>query len=342
MSYVYVLSDLHLSDKPIDEYRFTFMNTHFPSIMSRREKPSAILILGDLTQEKDYHAARFVNRVVDCIDRLAKIAPVVILMGNHDYANEGYAFFEFLSRLENVYWIAKPLYGMAFPNETLKKTFAKALFLPHTRNHKRDWDGIEMSTFATIFAHNTFEGSDSGGGHKLSGIPISVFPKGAHVISGDVHFPQTLGPITYIGSPYTITFGDKFKARIMKIEPRHGVQRVTSIYVDAFPQKKMIAVTSLDDLGRTENVNANDIVEIRLEVDTMNDWQDKLDAMMEWAVKRKVYLARAKPILLERATRRNIRISGNEVSDTEVIEKFGKRNNLDEDQVKAGLSIFGG
>lgn len=341
MTKVYLISDLHLSNKPSEEYRFAFLTKHFPEIMRRKgEHPDAIVILGDLTQEKDYHAAEFVNRVVSVIHRLSQIAPVITLMGNHDYANEGKVFFEFLKYLPNIYFIDKPLLMLGREvAQPLRKIFAKTLFLPHTRNYERDWEGISMRGWQTIFAHNTFTGADTGAGHKLEGIPLNVFPK-ANVISGDIHVPQKIGPVTYIGAPYTINFGDRYRARIMRGNPLTG--EFNSIYVDAYPQKKVIEISDLIGLKSAKGINAGDLVEIRLQVDSMGDWQTKTEAMLEWCAKKQAHLIRPKPILLEKAVRKNVVVRDTGQSDTDIIRQHSKRHGIEKDVLSMGLEIFGG
>lgn len=341
MSNIYVIADLHLSAKLSDEYRFTFMNEHFHAIAARGgKKIDAIVVLGDLAQEKDHHAAYFVNRVVETMRELTKIAPVIILMGNHDYANEGQAFFEFLRHIPGIYFISKPLFGSAFPIDKFKSMFRKTLFLPHTRNYKKDWDGIPLKGWNTIFAHNTFTGADTGSGHLLSGIRTGIFDRNANVISGDIHFPQKIGPVTYVGCPYTINFGDKFRPRLFRGSPLMG--DFHSVYVDNYPQKRVIEIAQITDLATKLGVNAGDLIEIRLQVESMANWQALTEKMLEWCAKRQVHLIRPKPILIEKATRKNVVVADSGQSDKEVIEKYGKRRGVDNEVLQMGLHIFGG
>ena len=56
-----VTADLHLSEKPRDGYRFAAMERIAELI--EKHKPSTLLLLGDLTESKDYHPALLVNDV---------------------------------------------------------------------------------------------------------------------------------------------------------------------------------------------------------------------------------------------------------------------------------------
>jgi len=53
---------------------------------------------------------------------------------------------------------------------------ADCLFLPHTRDYKKDWAELpDLEEITWVFAHNTFEGASSEHGKKLSGIPTDMF-----------------------------------------------------------------------------------------------------------------------------------------------------------------------
>jgi predicted phosphodiesterase len=174
-----VTGDLHLSHNPRDSYRFDFMT--WLEKYARKRKPDQIVIAGDLTEEKDRHPAELVNKVVAHVHALAQICPVVALEGNHDYKDEGHAFFAFLSRIPNTRWISKPT------------VIGDVLFLPHTNNYKRDWADIDLGAYDTRVCHQTFTGASVGFGRALDGIPLDVLPRNGVTLCGDIHVPQTRG-----------------------------------------------------------------------------------------------------------------------------------------------------
>src|SRR5205814_1607714 len=102
------------------------------------------------------------------------------------------------------------------------------LFLPHTNNYKRDWKGLDFSKYQWIFAHNTFQGANIGP-RRLEGIPTSIFPRNAKVISGDIHVPQHFGPIEYVGAPYRIDFGDDYEPRVLFLSTKDEKRCIESI-----------------------------------------------------------------------------------------------------------------
>lgn len=203
-----VTSDLHLTDNPMDEYRWDL----FPWLarMAKKHGAQQINILGDVTDAKDRHSSALVNRVVGSFEKLTAVAPVIVLKGNHDYIDEGEPFFQFMNAVGQGHMVS-------FVTEPMIQ--AHELYLPHTRDHEVAWAGIDFSKFKLIYTHQTYDGCSTENGTRMRGILPSVFGKGkAPIYSGDIHVPQNIGKrIKYVGSPYRIRFGDSFTPRVLLI-----------------------------------------------------------------------------------------------------------------------------
>ena len=203
-----ITSDLHLTDQPRDEYRWGL----FPWLLEQVEKYNVrnVFLLGDLTDAKDRHNARLVNRLAEGVSKIAAKCSVDIIPGNHDAVDMNHPFFAFLDEIPRVSFYQKP--GSANGGEFL--------LLPHTKNYAEDWSDWKRWVFPTtkyILCHQTFDGAKAENGQELSGIPPSFFKafKG-QVYSGDVHVPQKVSKNTeYVGAPYRIHFGDAFEPRVL-------------------------------------------------------------------------------------------------------------------------------
>lgn len=332
------LSDPHLTDNPRDQYRHDFMDGLL-SIMEKR-KPDAIAILGDLTEEKDRHSAKLVNKVVGELGAIADIVPLLILMGNHDYKNEGHPFFAFTQHIPNIAWVDRVSIAADLPRQ-FRSIFAGCLFLPHTLEYERDWADLisakRLRDFRFIFAHNTFEGSLSNG-RPLSGIPIGILDKKSKVISGDVHNPQQVGPVTYIGAPYTVDFGDDYDPRLIMIDGYN----MQSISVKRWPQKRLLTIDDVAELEKIEDeLNPGDILKVRCAVDDMGTWHSTHRAIQQWANDAGVILFRAEPIVEAKGVRRNVRVRAHDdaVTDTTLMKQFAKRHDVDDATFKVGMEF---
>lgn len=322
----------------VDQYRHDFVSG-LPEIIKRR-KPDAFVILGDITEEKDRHSARLVNMVVQELSDIAAVVPTLILMGNHDYINEGHPFFAFVKHIPNIEWVGEVTNGSALKSQIFRSIFHDCLLLPHTRNYERDWSDdinhIGFEGYRFIFAHNTFNGAAVGFGRKLEGIPLDIFPKKARVIVGDIHVPQTLGPVTYVGAPYTVNFGDDYNPRLLMLG-----ENITPISVGGWPQKRLIEVSDVKELGDSVIERDGDIVKVRVAVGSMENWAAIHAKVIAWAAARGVILHRCEPVMTHRVVQKRVKVDASAASsDAQLLKQYGKRHTLDDATLKVGLELI--
>jgi DNA repair exonuclease SbcCD nuclease subunit len=218
-----LVADLHLTDRERDEYRWELV-PWLRELVSVRGGP--VIVMGDLTDEKDRHPARLVNRIVKALRSLE--CQVYVMMGNHDYIDAGCPFFGFLTG--QVEFVQNPTLlcmrnGQDEPIE--------CLMLPHTRTPTETWDRLSSGEYArakpdivesadVILCHQTFKGASAGGGHVMrEGVSSTYWSERGfrgRVFSGDIHVPQKIGDVTYVGSPYPIAFGDQHEGRALIVE----------------------------------------------------------------------------------------------------------------------------
>lgn len=249
---ILVTADLHLTANPKDRYRFQAME--FLADMITERDVDRLIILGDITHEKNYHSDTLVNDVVDLLYNFSCLCPLDIMQGNHDYVEADTPFFHFVRLLKDVSWIRLP---------TLKHIdgLGECCFLPHTRNYKKDWNAIKefWHDAKLIFAHNAFEGALADTGKKLGGIPLGALPDKIRVISGDIHKPQQLSPyFDYVGSPYTQKYGDDYVPRVLLFADNEW----ESIEV-AGPQKILHEVDSPEQIKHLPFPYYDDMVKVR-------------------------------------------------------------------------------
>lgn len=202
-----IVTDLHLTDEPSTEYRWGL----FPWINQqiKEHHVRSLLVLGDLTDAKDRHQATLVNRIVASFQGL-KIDDIIIMAGNHDWLKQGEEFFKFLNALPNVRFLTQP-------TEDFTPGGPLAYFLPYSKNPCKDWKGMDFSHYDLLFMHQTIRGAVASNGQEMEGEELPDF-SGPRVYSGDIHVPQVIGGLTYVGSPYHVHFGDNFKPRAILLD----------------------------------------------------------------------------------------------------------------------------
>lgn len=228
-----ITSDLHLTDRNRDEYRWEIFNQLCE--INEDSGPQEVLILGDITDKKDCHSAILVNRVADEMGRLAESsASLTILKGNHDYKDATTPFFGFLDAVPNMSFVSEP--------QVREYDGVKILLLPHERDPRNAWRNLVLMSKGceAIFAHQTFQGAVGSNGMQLSGPGPNylkeLLRRDLPIIAGDIHKPQTLGSVTYCGTPYPVAFGDDHEPSILSVGSDLVIER---IYVDTIKKVRI-------------------------------------------------------------------------------------------------------
>lgn len=322
-----ICSDLHLTANPADEYRWGLFSWLAQQGASYDAK--SIAILGDLTDAKDYHSADLVNNVVRHLTVLSWLFDVRILMGNHDYLKGGHAYFQFLNELPRVRFFTKP-------TDTGDEG-EMCLWLPHSKNPGADWKTIDMTHFRYIFMHQTIKGAKASNGQLMDGESLPDLSNLGKIYSGDIHVPQVIGPIEYVGSPYHVHFGDRFRPRCILLREDGSTKDLR------FPTINRITVDveSVADLA-SERLHAGDQVKVRahLQRSELHDWLAIRRALAKVLEEKQVSchgIELIAPKLIQRVGVTNQPRAG---SPARVIAEFVEREDWGGDMLQTGLEFL--
>lgn len=314
MTTTLLTGDLHLNLKPHDRNRHEFMAETLPDLILEY-CVSQLIIVGDLTDAKDRHPSVLVNQIVDHLYQLTTMVNIIVLKGNHDGKDELWPFFRFVRRIPYIRWINKP------------RLIGSDLFLPHTVDWERDWKDVPMKKARRIFTHVTFQGALGENGQELEGVPIQTLPS-VEVFSGDVHVPQQLDNVTYVGAPYRIKFGDRFAPRVLIL----GKGKPQSVPVNG-PQKQLLHFTwpNLPDAS----YSPGDTIKVRVNIDSKDEFPVIKSKIENWCRKHDYRLHSVTPILQQEGPVRVRHIR----SDQELIRDYASAKNLDRKTLQVGLDI---
>lgn len=254
---IILLSDLHLTSAPADEYRFGIFEWLQGQIVDR--DVGLVLIGGDLTDRKDNHPADLANSIVEELAGLNSTgANVVVMKGNHDYLDPNCPYFRFLNYVNDLTFVTNPV--------TLEFNGNNILLLPHTRTPTSDWkdliQDIESPDTHMILLHQTIEGAKASNGMEMEGISSKMFAgANARCYSGDIHVPQKIGKVEYVGSPYRIHFGDSFDARCLLIGPDWQ----EDLHYPCL-KKHTILIKDPEELRGLDCVSEGDQVKVRVQI----------------------------------------------------------------------------
>jgi len=330
-----LIADLHLTDNPIDEYRWKIFD--WIKDLRKRYLINNLYILGDLTDKKDNHSSLLVNKLTDNICDLAEVMSIVILKGNHDAINLSNPFFKFFNEFPVVKFISLPC------------IINQGLFIPYTKNFKSVEKTIEIfdseinhSEISYIYTHLPLIGSVAQNGWELKeGVDISVFSKykNIQVFAGDIHTPQKIGNVEYVGSPYNTTFSDSFKGQAILLNESSG----SKVYLKpGFLRRYSLKITNPKEL-LPNKFKANDQVKIRVELgkEELYLWDEYRREIKEFCNATSIELV-SLDMVLKQVNIDKTKEIGTPKKETpiEIVERFSRREKLDEDFITIAKELL--
>ena len=179
--------------------------------IARKYNIKMVFLLGDVFELKDRIPARIMILFAEAVAKFS--CPLIILKGNHDFAEDDYPPIKLLLREGKIDFISNP--WIDFSETSITNGIA---FLPYFRKYeqfKEEWNrlhflikGHSKPTKLFLF-HNTVPGSKFSNNYKVEGEFDLPTIEGIRYLAGDIHLPQRVGPIQYLGSPYQVDFGEE-------------------------------------------------------------------------------------------------------------------------------------
>jgi len=318
-----LISDTHFTDRPNDEYRWRL----WPWLREQVTKVKAdeIVHLGDLTDAKDRHPARLVNRLVQSTTVVSDLCRLYFLKGNHDYIDPLDPFFAFVGTHSKISYIKA--------SSVVELSIGKATFVPAGEK----WN-FDLHDFPYCFAHVTFDGAEAENGSLLPGVdPSRLKDYAGMVYSGDIHVPQKIRKnIEYVGAPYHIRFGDTFTPRVLVV---YNNGKTNELHYPA-PRKCVFSLDSLKGLDRLI-ADKGDHVRIRyhLRRSDYDTWHDIREDIKAHAAERGWVLFGVEGIPIE-ASQRN-RNSNNEfLTQDQLFDTYADRHKLSEEYIAIGRELL--
>jgi hypothetical protein len=326
-----LLTDLHLTDNPLEEYRWSI----FPLVIGAclRYEVTHVYILGDLTDRNDRHKGVLVNRVLNALADLVIETGVTvnILAGNHDapLGLEPY-FWKFLDYLPRVYYITESI--------LLRNG---VWVLPFSKTPSEDWANLELYKAKAILMHQTLTGAVLNDYVIEHGDKLPIMPRGVPIYSGDVHRPQIIRGVNYIGAPYPVKFDEGWRNQLVLIEqgdwknPKYLPIRIIRR-----------GILDLIEVPRSwgDKFIAGDQVRIRyhLAASKMQSWPTIEQEVRDSCAAHKIQLVSIEAVIARELpdgalVQKSIEFQPPPV----VIRKFGEIENLEEPMIAMGIELYG-
>lgn len=194
-----------------------------------------IIVLGDILDAHERIDLLQLTRSVKLLEKLADVAPLVVIIGNHDRLNAE----EFLTDVSPFYSLKRwkdTIVADAPILETINNK--RFLYVPYVSKGRfmeaistTDWKSADI-----IFAHQDFAGAIDNHNYEVQDAdPWS--PDWPPVYSGHIHKHQKLrSGVTYVGTPYQTRYGECLHKHILLLDIG---QSIAETYIDTNIRKKI-------------------------------------------------------------------------------------------------------
>lgn len=213
---LFIIGDLHYKSSNIEETNF--LELALLKELKQKEL-DAIIFLGDILDKHDSVSALVQSRVIKFFMKVVKIAPIYIIIGNHDLKDNNV----FMST-DHPFVAMKNWQNTEIIDET--KTFiikgekiTMVPFVPKGMFHKA-LENIDFLDSKFIFCHQEFVGAQLGAKISIDGDTWPEdYPK---IISGHIHNFQVIGDnILYLGTPIQQKFSDCGNCFVLYIDEEY-------------------------------------------------------------------------------------------------------------------------
>lgn len=283
---------LYITDTHFKQENLLVVDKFMEKILekAREIKPDLVIHGGDLLHYKQMIHTLPMNKYIDMFDKLRKICPVHILVGNHDFVNER----EFCT--ENHWMMALKQWDNVFvynePNLITVNKF-NLTFCPYVQPGRfiESMMDIPWMSSNVIFAHQEFRGVKMGAYPSENGDEWAG--ENPIVISGHIHQIQTLhnneilnenpeflhrGDVFYPGSTIHHEFADNVEHRavlidLSKDELTNTVCRIELIDL-GLPVKKTIIIDHLNTGEKIVGPKPNEEIKLHIKCDTYKEGKE--------------------------------------------------------------------
>ena len=320
-------ADLHLTDNPVEEYRWKFFEHLIDTIT--KNSISHVYLLGDVWDRKDRHAGRLLNRFVEAIHTVKEKTGslVSILAGNHDSPLEGVHYWQFLNKYDGIHYITQPEFH-----------YNEVLILPFSSNPIRDWKDLPLENAQAFLMHQPVQGAFVDEYRKLEKAPPLPPLPNRPIFSGDIHNPQVLNNIVYIGVPHPVHFNEDWKHRVILIKNQQ-YKKYQEIFLPSI-RRAILDITSASELD--SSFKEGDQVRIRIKLDGKNlsSWPVEQQAVLDWAKEKGVYVASLEASIQGDSVKTDEKEVIEIMNPEQVLKQYGAQEKLSEDVIEMGLSFL--
>lgn len=209
MHRTFLISDTHFgvrnsSNEWMEIQKEYFYNFLIPLLKKESKKGDVLIHCGDVFDSRQSINLFVMNFALEIFEELAKILPVIILLGNHDIAKKNS---NEVNSVKVLKWI--PNIKVCEEPEIITVVGKKLLFMPWRANHQEEEECLKTHTADFLFCHTDVQGLKFNRNTEIQeGISLAMLKQFRKVYSGHIHYSQSKGNFRMLGCPYPLTRSD--------------------------------------------------------------------------------------------------------------------------------------
>lgn len=270
MSKIYFIGDTHIGlgyPNKVDQWFKThveYFNDFLIPTLKKEVKPGDIIVhLGDLFDNRNIIPINLLNYGMDIVEEIAKIAPLHIIIGNHDLWTKS-------SSEINTVRPYKYIPNVFIYDKVKKIQFngLNILMMPYYDNKDDQIKAIsENRDCEYLFCHSDLNGAKmhlTSVAHRNNDkIDVEEFSSFRKVYSGHIHIVQSSKNFTFVGSIFQMDRNDIGNQKgIFVLDTNDGSEKFIENKVS--PIFKKIRIAKDDDIQILENIDTRDYIDLQI------------------------------------------------------------------------------
>ena len=271
MSKIYLIGDTHIGlgypnnvDKWYKVHKEYFDKFLIP-LLKKEIKPGDIIVhLGDLFDNRNIIPINLLNYGMDIVEEIAKIAPLHIIIGNHDLWSKSASEVNSVRPFKYI-----PNVSVYDKTSILEYNGLKILMMPYIETKKEQINLIKQFNYCDyLFCHSDLNGCKmhlTSVAHKNTDkIDVEDFSSFKKVYSGHIHIVQRSKNFNFVGSIFQMDRNDYGDQKgIFVLDTDTGEE--TFIENKVSPVFKKFRVTNEDDIEQLDNLKlTNDYIDLSI------------------------------------------------------------------------------
>lgn len=269
MSKIYILGDTHIGlgypnkmDKWLNIHKEYFSEFLIPFLKNNVKEGDRIVHLGDLLDNRDIIPINILNYTMNIVEEISNIAPMHILIGNHDCWSRSSTETNSIRPLRYIPNV------FIYDKETIVEFDGKKILMMPFIEDKNEQISIisENKNCEYLFCHSDLNGCKmhltSAANKNLNKIDIEEFVYFKKVFSGHIHIRQSNKNFEFVGSNFQMDrndYNDQKGITILDLESGES----TFVANKTSPIFKKVAIFKEEDIDELNGlIDSKDFIDI--------------------------------------------------------------------------------